>query len=87
MKVATLARSDHSWNGALLPPLSANRPEANVVRITEPPGVTLNLHQHPVIHAGVMLQGRMRLETEQGIFQLLEPGQSVIEESIVPTAP
>jgi len=77
--VETLARSDRSWNGALLPPLSAAQPEVNVVRMTVPPGVTLNLHQHPVIHAGVLLQGRLRLEAEQGASQLLEPGQAVIE--------
>ena len=47
--------------------------------MTIPPGVTLNLHQHPVIHAGVLLQGRLRLETKDGATQLLEPGQAVIE--------
>lgn len=77
--VETLARSDRSWNGSLLPPLSAARPEVNVVRMTVPAGVTLNLHQHPVIHAGVLVQGRLRLEAEQGASQLLEPGQAVIE--------
>jgi len=33
-KVQTLARSDRSWNGALLPPLSAAHPEVNVLRMT-----------------------------------------------------
>lgn len=79
VKVETLARSDRSWNGSLLPPLFAARPEVNVVRMTVPAGVTLNLHQHPVIHAGVLVQGRLRLEAEQGASQLLEPGQAVIE--------
>jgi quercetin dioxygenase-like cupin family protein len=77
--VQTLNRSDRSWNGALLPSLSAAQPEVQVLRMTIPPGVTLNLHQHPVIHAGVLLQGRLRLETKDGATQLLEPGQAVIE--------
>jgi quercetin dioxygenase-like cupin family protein len=77
--VQTLARSDRSWNGALLPPLAAAKPEVHVLRMTIPPGVTLKLHQHPVIHAGVLLQGRLRLETKDGATQLLEPGQAVIE--------
>lgn len=77
--VQTLARSDRSWNGALLPPLAAARPEVNVLRMTVPPGVTLKFHQHPVIHAGVLLQGRLRLETKDGATQLLEAGQAVIE--------
>ena len=77
--VQTLTRSDRSWNGALLPPLSAAQPEVHVLRMTIPPGVTLKLHQHPVIHAGVLLQGRLRLETKDGATKLLESGQAVIE--------
>ena len=77
--VENLTRSDRSWNGALLPPLLAAQPEVQVLRMTIPPGVTLKLHQHPVIHAGVLLQGRLRLETKDGATKLLEPGQAVIE--------
>jgi quercetin dioxygenase-like cupin family protein len=77
--VETLTRSDRSWNGALLPPLHAAQPEVQVLRMTIPPGVTLKLHQHPVIHAGVLLQGRLRLETKDGATKPLEPGQAVIE--------
>jgi quercetin dioxygenase-like cupin family protein len=77
--VQTLSRSDRSWNGALLPPLAAAQPEVHVLRMTVPSGVTLKLHQHPVIHAAVLVQGKLRLETEDGAAQLLEPGQAVIE--------
>jgi quercetin dioxygenase-like cupin family protein len=77
--VQTLTRSDRSWNGVLLPPLSAAQPEVQVLKMIIPPGVALKLHQHPVIHAGVLLQGRLRLETKDGATQLLEPGQAVIE--------
>ena len=77
--VQSLASGIRSWDGALLPPLSAAQPEVNVLRMTVPPGVALNLHRHPVIHTGVLLQGRLRLETDTGSTQILEPGQAVIE--------
>ena len=32
-----------------------------------------------MIHAGVLLQGRLRLETKDGATKLLESGQAVIE--------
>ena len=77
--VQSLASGNRSWDGAVLPPLSAAQPEVNVLRMSVPPGVTLNLHKHPVIHAAVLLQGRLLLETEKGSTQLLEPGQAAIE--------
>jgi quercetin dioxygenase-like cupin family protein len=77
--VQTLARSDRSWNGARLPLFGTAQPEVNVLRMTVPSGVKLKFHQHPVIHAGVLLQGRLRLETKDGATRLLEPGQAVIE--------
>ena len=77
--VENLTRSDRSWHGAFLPALLAAQPEVQELQLTIPSGVTLKLHQHPVIHAGVLLQGRLRLETKDGATKLLEPGQAVIE--------
>ena len=64
--VQTLVRSDRSWDGARLPPLDASQPEVSVLRITVPPGVKLKRHLHPVINAGVLLQGRLRVESDNG---------------------
>lgn len=77
--VETLARSDRSWNGQLLPLFGAAQPEVTVVRLTVPAGVTLKRHMHPVIHAGVLVQGKLRVETDNGSSQLLEAGQAIIE--------
>ncbi|MCX5941108.1 MAG: cupin domain-containing protein [Cyanobium sp. LacPavin_0818_WC50_MAG_67_9] len=77
--VQTLVRSDRSWDGARLPPLDAAQPEVSVLRITVPPGVRLQRHLHPVINAGVLLQGRLRVEGDNGATLLLEPGQALIE--------
>jgi quercetin dioxygenase-like cupin family protein len=77
--VQTLVRSDRAWDGARLPPLDASQPEVSVLRITVPPGVKLQRHLHPVINAGVLLQGRLRVESDNGATLLLEPGQALIE--------
>ena len=79
VKVETLSRSDRSWNGDLLPKLNDVQAEVTVLRITVPAGVTLPRHFHPVINAGVLLQGRLRVESDDGASQSLQPGQAIIE--------
>ena len=79
VKVETLIRSDRSWNGDLLPKLNGIQAEVTVLRITVPAGVTLPRHFHPVINAGVLLQGRLRVESDDGASQSLQPGQALIE--------
>jgi len=79
LKVETLSRSDRSWNGDLLPKLNDVQAEVTVLRITVPAGVSLPRHFHPVINAGVLLQGRLRVESDDGASQSLQPGQSIIE--------
>ena len=79
VKVETLSRSDRSWNGDLLPKLNDVQAEVTVLRITVPAGVTLPRHFHPVINAGVLLQGSLRVESDDGASQYLKPGQAIIE--------
>ena len=79
VKVETLSRSDRSWNGDLLPKLNDVQAEVTVLRITVPAGVTLPRHFHPVINAGVLLQGSLRVESDDGASQSLQPGQAIIE--------
>ena len=79
VKVETLSRSDRSWNGDLLPKLNDVQAEVTVLRITVPAGITLPRHFHPVINAGVLLQGRLRVERDDGASQSLQPGQAIIE--------
>jgi quercetin dioxygenase-like cupin family protein len=74
VKVETLSRSDRSWNGDLLPKLNDVQAEVTVLRITVPAGVTLPRHFHPVINAGVLLQGRLRVESGQQSAPRHQPG-------------
>jgi quercetin dioxygenase-like cupin family protein len=79
VRVETLVRSDRSWNGTRLPALRAEQPEVSILRITVPAGVSLQRHFHPVINAGVLLQGRLRVEADDGATKLVEAGDALIE--------
>jgi quercetin dioxygenase-like cupin family protein len=77
--VETLARSSRDWSGALLPPYPGGQPQVSVLRITIPPGVRLAPHHHPVINAGVLLQGRLKVVIEAGQSKVLRAGDAIIE--------
>lgn len=79
VQVETLLRGDRSWDGSLLPPYPAGQPEVTILRVTVPPGRRLEAHRHPMINAGVLLQGRLRVHAEGGRTVLLEAGQPLIE--------
>jgi quercetin dioxygenase-like cupin family protein len=50
-----------------------------VLRITIPAGASLARHQHPVINAGVLLQGRLRVVLDNGSSRELRAGDALIE--------
>lgn len=77
--VRELARTEKSWDGALLPPYPEGRPEIRILSITIPPGVKLPVHQHPVINAGILLSGHLRVHTLDGLVLDLKPGEAVVE--------
>lgn len=78
-KVETLVRSSRSWNGALLPAYGAGQPQVTILRITIPPGARLPLHHHPVINAGVLLEGRLRVVAASGQMLELKAGDPIVE--------
>ena len=77
--VTTLVRSDRSWNGTQLPPYPSGQPEVTVLRIRIPAGVALPQHLHPMINAGVLLKGRLKVITDRGQTKVLAAGDGVIE--------
>jgi quercetin dioxygenase-like cupin family protein len=79
VRVETLAKSDQAWNGERLPPYPSAQPLVSVLRITIPAGVTLARHHHPVINAGVLLQGRLEVISDQGERLELKAGDALIE--------
>ncbi len=79
VQVETLARGSRSWDGSSLPAYPIGRPEVTVLRITIPAGLRLPAHSHPLVNAGVLLQGRLRVTTAQGAVKELRAGDGLIE--------
>jgi quercetin dioxygenase-like cupin family protein len=82
--VQELVKSSRSWDGAWLPPYPAGQPEITIRRITIPAGARLEMHEHPVINAGVLLHGQLTVVTADGKTLSLQEGEPNIE--VVKTA-
>jgi quercetin dioxygenase-like cupin family protein len=79
VRVETLARSSQAWSGDPLPAYPRGQPLVSVLRITIPAGASLARHRHPVINAGVLLQGRLRVVLDDGQSRELRAGDALIE--------
>lgn len=77
--IESLARSGSSWDGNPLPAYPAKTPEITILRITIPAGMTLPVHEHPVINAGVLLKGTLTVITEGKKVLHLKAGDPIIE--------
>lgn len=79
VKVDVLSKTNSSWDGGVLPNYADGQPEITILRIKIPPGVQLPLHQHPVINAGVLLNGELTVVTEDNRTLHLKAGDSIVE--------
>ena len=77
--VDVIAKTTKSWNGNQLPSYLSGTPEITILRITIPPGTSLPLHIHPVINAGVMMQGALTVFTEDEQILHLKAGDPIVE--------
>ena len=77
--VETLVKGDASWDGTLLPAYPQGQPQVTILRIRIPPGVTLPMHKHPVINAGVLITGTLTVITEKNETLRLKAGDPIIE--------
>ena len=77
--VQTLVKSGEAWNGTRLPAYPRGEPEVTVLRITIPPGMTLPLHHHPVINAGMLIRGQLLVTSAAGPTKQLKAGDGLIE--------
>ena len=77
--VDVLAKTSSSWSGKALPGYAQGTPEITILRITIPAGVQLEMHEHPVINAGVLLQGELTVVTEDNKTLHLKSGDSIVE--------
>jgi quercetin dioxygenase-like cupin family protein len=79
VKADVLARTNSSWDGAVLPNYAQGTPEVTILRITIPPKIKLPLHKHPVINAGVLLKGELTVVTEDKKTLHLKAGDAIVE--------
>lgn len=79
VKVETLAASTTSWDGKILPKYDNGQPEITILKITIPPGVKLPNHTHPVINAGVLLNGELTVVTKDNKILHLKAGDAIVE--------
>jgi len=79
IQVETLAKGSVSWDGSKLPDYPEGTPEITILRIKIPAGVTLPMHKHPVINAGMLLAGELTVITEDNKTLHLKAGDSIIE--------
>ena len=77
--VTKLVQSTNSWDGKRLPAYPVTQPEITILRISIAPGARLPLHFHPVINAGVLLSGQLKIETSNGAVLQLKAGDPIIE--------
>jgi quercetin dioxygenase-like cupin family protein len=75
----TICRSTTSWDGKTLPAYGTGQPEITIKRVTIPSGTTLPLHKHPIINAGVLLRGKLTVETDDGKRLVLSAGDPIVE--------
>lgn len=77
--IVELAQSTESWDGESLPNYPEGQPEITILHITIPAGTRLPKHYHPVINAGVLLEGQLTVIGEDGQRLELEAGDPIIE--------
>ena len=77
--VDTLAKSSSSWDGEVLPDYPKGKPEVTILRIKIPAGAKLEMHNHPVINAGVLLAGELTVVKEDNKTLHLKAGDSIVE--------
>lgn len=77
--VTKLVQSTKSWEGTQLPAYPTTQPEVTILRIRIAPGARLPLHHHPVINAGVLVAGQLKIETVSGATLHLKAGDPIVE--------
>lgn len=77
--VETLAKSSSSWDGVVLSEYPKGKPEITILRIKIPAGAELQMHEHPVINAGVLLSGELTVVAKDKKTLHLKTGDSIVE--------
>ncbi|TQF70851.1 cupin domain-containing protein [Pseudoalteromonas luteoviolacea] len=79
VSVNTLVKTTNSWDGSSLPAYPSGTPEITILDINIPAGTTLPLHIHPVINAGVVIKGQLKVTKPSGEVLMLNAGDPIVE--------
>ena len=79
ISVKELVRTSKSWDGKSLVPYPQGQPEITILRISIPTGARLETHSHPVINAGVLVNGQLTVKTTDGKVLRLKAGDPIVE--------
>ncbi len=79
IQVETLVKTTQSWNSSPLPNYNAEHPQMTALRITIPPHTKLPVHRHPVINAGILLEGELTVISEAGDTLHMKKGDPIVE--------
>ena len=79
IKVEKLAESSLSWNGDSLPHYPLGQPKVTILKVSLPPKQQLEMHEHLVINAGVLIKGEVTVISEKGDSLRLKAGDPIIE--------
>ena len=74
-----LIRTSQSWDGAALPDYPQGRPELVVMKYVFPAGQKLDLHRHPVMNYGILVQGELTIIRQDGMEKTVHEGEAVVE--------
>jgi quercetin dioxygenase-like cupin family protein len=77
--VNELVKTSRSWDGKLLIPYPEGQPEITIRRVSIPAGTRLETHRHPMINAGVLLSGQLKVVTVDGKILHLKAGDPIVE--------
>lgn len=75
----TLLRTGTSWNGRPLQVRRSERPEVQTVVVEIAPGARTAWHLHAVVNIAYILEGRVRIELEEGKTREFGAGESFAE--------
>lgn len=79
IQIEQLAKTSTTWGGAQLPAYLEGNPEVTILQFTIPPKAKLPMHKHPVINAGVLLKGKLTVQTKCGKEKTFSAGEPIVE--------
>jgi quercetin dioxygenase-like cupin family protein len=71
--------TSQSWNDVDLPDYPQGQPELVAVKYVIPPGKKLGWHHHVAMNHGVLVQGELTINAQDGKTKVMRAGEVVVE--------